>query len=156
MMAGAGEALATLPATARPRATATIPIMGGEEAVPLVTATGFYLAAASTQADAASVFLREYLLRTSTMDAFFAAEAGPPAFLATADAEDVAAATAAFRDSAETGVAVPPIPQIDGVLDVLRTAFSALYDRENDPEQVLSGAAGAIRVLVGGGPGDDG
>ncbi|MEZ4708684.1 MAG: extracellular solute-binding protein [Caldilineaceae bacterium] len=146
MMIGDAGLVGRLRTEGAPFAVAALP---GEvaESQPLMAARGFLISAFSRDPELAQTFLTEFIATPETMQALFAADQRPSAYLPVLDAMQDGA-LAAFRPDAENIQLAPALPVFAQAWAIWADALSGVISGDDAAQAAFAQAAAQIRTAV--------
>ncbi len=131
-----------------PYAVTTLP---GEtqDAQPFLGVQGFMVSAFSDDVLLAQTFLQEFVATDETMQAIFAADPRPSAYLPVREAIDDPD-IAAFAAAGANGLAMPAIPEMSAVWSSWGNAMQLISQQTEAPDKAFQDAAEQIRGAIAG------
>lgn len=120
-----------------------------QDAQPFLGVQGFMISAFSDDPLLAQTFLQEFVATEETMQAIFAADPRPSAFVPVRDAiedEDIAA----FAEAGASGLPMPAIPEMSAVWTSWGNAMQLVSQQAEEPDAAFTNAAEQIRAAIAG------
>ncbi|NLG83048.1 MAG: maltose ABC transporter substrate-binding protein, partial [Firmicutes bacterium] len=124
-----------------------IPTIDGKQPKPFVGVQGFMISSFSKNKILAKAFLNEFVATKETMQALFAKDPRPSAYLPVATAikdPDIAGVFA----SAEEGIPMPAIPEMASVWTAWSNALELIWSGKQTPQQALDEAVAQIIATI--------